>query len=330
MKHFLLSTGLLIVLLSSCEKAEIEPNAYLQNTLTIETKASEDIHVINGTLYFPNYESYSKVFSELHKLNPDELLNWDKQLSFSSMYSNEMKKRNYIEVNIEDNEEDIENDGEFDKIRKVLYSDKGLLIIGDTIYKVKGEYIYKVPTSSEGILSEIDKTPEKFKDIRFRHTIQMTASISETHNTPRIVYENAVIQGGGEARTPLFKVNSKRREHIKFIAEIQVDNKWCYLKFGLRGRAQKKKIGIWGNTFNDEMLFGEGYGIVTVNNTTFQQNVIAPRVDNQKESYSTSLGKYSIGPNGQIQSCTIDAYFYCCKRQEFGVHYYQAKFNVNN
>ncbi|WP_302314371.1 hypothetical protein, partial [uncultured Parabacteroides sp.] len=78
MKHFLLSTGLLIVLLSSCEKAEIEPNAYLQNTLTIETKASEDIHVINGTLYFPNYESYSKVFSELHKLNPDELLNWDK------------------------------------------------------------------------------------------------------------------------------------------------------------------------------------------------------------------------------------------------------------
>ncbi len=50
MKHFLLSTGLLIVLLSSCEKAEIEPNAYLQNTLTIETKASEDIHVINGTL----------------------------------------------------------------------------------------------------------------------------------------------------------------------------------------------------------------------------------------------------------------------------------------
>ena len=226
--------------------------------------------------------------------------------------------------------EKIENDGELDEIRKSLYSDKGLLIIGDTIYKVKGEYIYKVPTSSESILSEIDETPEKFKDIRFRHTIQMTASISETHNTPRIVYEDAVIQGGGEARTPLFKVNSKRREHIKFIAEIQVDNKWCYLKFGLRGRAQKKKIGIWGNTFNDEMVFGEGYGVVTVNNTTIQDNIIAPRVDNQKESYSTSLGKYSIGPNGQIRSCTINAYFYCCKRQEFGVHYYQAKFNVNN
>ena len=241
MKHFLLSTGLLITLLSSCEKAELESNAYLQNTLTIETKANEDVHVINGILNFPNYESYSKTFSALHKLSPDELLNWNKQLSFSSMYSNEMKKRNYIEVN---DEEKIENDGELDEIRKSLYSDKGLLIIGDTIYKVKGEYIYKVPTSSESILSEIDETPEKFKDIRFRHTIQMTASISETHNTPRIVYEDAVIQGGGEARTPLFKVNSKRREHIKFIAEIQVDNKWCYLKFGLRGRAQKKKIGI--------------------------------------------------------------------------------------
>lgn len=291
MKHFLLSTGLLITLLSSCEKAELESNAYLQNTLTIETKANEDVHVINGILNFPNYESYSKTFSALHKLSPDELLNWNKQLSFSSMYSNEMKKRNYIEVN---DEEKIENDGELDEIRKSLYSDKGLLIIGDTIYKVKGEYIYKVPTSSESILSEIDETPEKFKDIRFRHTIQMTASISETHNTPRIVYEDAVIQGGGEARTPLFKVNSKRREHIKFIAEIQVDNKWCYLKFGLRGRAQKKKIGIWGNTFNDEMVFGEGYGVVTVNNTTIQDNIIAPRVDNQKESYSTSLGKYSI------------------------------------
>lgn len=327
MKHFLLSTGLLITLLSSCEKAELESNAYLQNTLTIETKANEDVHVINGILNFPNYESYSKTFSALHKLSADELLNWNKQLSFSSMYSNEMKKRNYIEVN---DEEKIENDGELDEIRKSLYSDKGLLIIGDTIYKVKGEYIYKVPTSSESILSEIDETPEKFKDIRFRHTIQMTASISETHNTPRIVYEDAVIQGGGEARTPLFKVNSKRREHIKFIAEIQVDNKWCYLKFGLRGRAQKKKIGIWGNTFNDEMVFGEGYGVVTVNNTTIQDNIFAPRVDNQKESYSTSLGKYSIGPNGQIRSCTINAYFYCCKRQEFGVHYYQAKFNINN
>lgn len=78
------------------------------------------------------------------------------------------------------------------------------------------------------------------------------------------------------------------------------------------------------------MVFGEGYGVVTVNNTTIQDNIIAPRVDNQKESYSTSLGKYSIGPNGQIRSCTINAYFYCCKRQEFGVHYYQVKFNVNN
>lgn len=42
MKHFLLSTGLLITLLSSCEKAELESNAYLQNTLTIETKANEE------------------------------------------------------------------------------------------------------------------------------------------------------------------------------------------------------------------------------------------------------------------------------------------------
>lgn len=330
MKQILFITGLLSLLLSGCEQKEMESDVYLQDIANIQLETGNDIQVIDGILRFPNYDSYYKVFTSLYKMSSEELLDWDKQISYSSMFLSEMSKKNYIEMKEgEEYEEEIENEGELDDVRKALYSDKGLLVIGDTIYKVKGEYIYKIPTSSEEMLSVIDKAPEKFEKIRFRHTIPMIASVLETSNTPRMDYEDAVIQGGGEARTPLFKVSSKRREHIKFIAEIQKDDRWCFLKFGLRGRAQKKKIGIWGNTFNDEMLFGEGYGIVTVNNTIQDVNIIAPRVDNKKESYSTSLGKYALGPDGQIRSCTIDAYFYCCKRQEAGVHNYKVKFNIN-
>lgn len=41
---------------------------------------------------------------------------------------------------------------------------KGLLAIGDTLYKVQDEYIYRIPKNSQINLSEVESDPEKYQE----------------------------------------------------------------------------------------------------------------------------------------------------------------------
>ena len=93
----------------------------------------------------------------------------------------------------------------------------------------------------------------------------MTAVPSSSEFINGIEYKDAVDKEKRSARTPLTYVTSSRREHVKFIANVYSDSHEVLLKFGLVGRAQKKKIGIWGNTFNDEMRWGQGFGDMYIN-----------------------------------------------------------------
>lgn len=233
--------GMLPLLFAACtNEMDIQNPSDVIITKSFDSK----ITVQNGILNFPDYDSYHNTFKTLHMMNKDELLNWNKNLHYTSMLQSDANSINYVELKNDNNsleEKDVNNESVLDPIRKALYSDKGLLCIQDTIYKVLGEYIYKVPVASESLLSDIEMNPEQFKDIRFKHTINMKSiPTSQGKNAIDDGYGEAIEQGKGEARSPLIYVQSNRREHVKFIAQIQVDNHWYFLKFGMVGRAQKK------------------------------------------------------------------------------------------
>lgn len=79
------------------------------------------------------------------------------------------------------------------------------------------------------------------------------------------------------------------------------------------------------NTFNDEMKWGQGYGIVTVNNFVKPDNVIAKRVENAKSSYNTDDAPYYIRPSGSIY-CGVNGYFDCYKNDISKEEHYKCKF----
>ena len=280
MKKVLLTAVVSALLVASCSQEEVVEN--VSNPQLKTRSAESEVKVEDGILTFSNYEAYRKVYEDLHKLNKDELTVWNQ--GYTSMLCQESFSPNRLAAEENEDVSEESNEFELDPVRKALYSNRGLLAIEDTIYKVLGEYIYKVPISQKEILTDIEADPDSYKDIRFKHTYVLTPVPTGSEIINGIEYKDAIYQDKGESRTPLSYVSSKRREHVKFVATSNFDGLSYWLTFGFRGRAQKKKIGIWGNTFNDEMKWGQGYGIVTVNNFVKPDNVIAKRVENAKSS----------------------------------------------
>lgn len=327
MKKVLLAAMVSTLLLASCSQDELlEENA---PNLKLETRsANNEMRVEDGILTFPDYNSYIQMYEELHKLNKEELAEWNQNAGYTSMLRQESFYPNRMSAEEENEVSEDNNEFELDPVRKTLYSNRGLLVIEDTIYKVLGEYIYKVPVSQKEILADIDINPDLYQDIRFKHTyiLKPVPTGAETRNG--VVYKDAIYQNKEESRTPLSYVSNKRREHVKFVASSNFDGVNYWLTFGFRGRAQKKKIGIWGNTFNDEVKWGQGYGIVTVDNKVKPEQVIAKRVENAKSSYNTDYAPYIIGPR-TILFCGVTGYFDCYKNDVSKEEHYKCSFVLN-
>lgn len=323
MKKVLLAAMASALLVTSCSQEEVVENV---SNPKLETRSTQnEMRVENGILTFSNYEAYRQVYEDLHKLNKEELATWSQNVGYTSMLRQESFSPNKALAEDEEETSEESNEFELDPVRKALYSNRGLLAIGDTIYKVLGEYIYKVPASQKEILTDIEADPDSYNDIRFKHTYVLTPVPTGSEIINGIEYKDAIYQDKGESRTPLSYVSSKRREHVKFVATSNFDGLSYWLTFGFRGRAQKKKIGIWGNTFNDEVKWGQGYGIVTVNNFVKPDNVIAKRVENAKSSYNTDDAPYYIGPSGSIY-CGVNGYFDCYKNDISKEEHYKCKF----
>lgn len=320
MKRIYSIWGLSLLLFASCNNEDLP----IENKPDqLMTRSAESMTIENDILVFPNYDSYYNVFKDLYQLTPEELVQWNERIGYKSLLTKEFNAKNSVEV-IEDSEEGLEMKCELDDIRKTLYSDKGLLMIDDTLYKVIDDYIYQIPKNSEITLSDVESAPQKYQDIRFKHTINLNAETSM--ESSRSAYTDAVRQGHDESRSHLVKVASKRREHVKFQASLSVDTQWIMLRLVMTGRAQKKKIGIWGNTFDDEIAWGQGYGDVVINNGVVRPTIVIPKFENAKKGFST--GPYPLAPVGQLQSCQITAYFDFYKNDTAKDQHYKASFGL--
>lgn len=321
--------GVSLLLLASCSNEDVVTENMPEQ---LKTRAvAEVMNVENGVLSFPNYDSYYAVFSDLYSLSVEELVQWNERIGYKSLLTKEISSANLVEVT-EESEEESEDKVELDDVRKALYSDKGLLAIGDTLYKVQDEYIYRIPKNSPITLSDVESDPEKYQDIRFKHTVRLKAvpAISAAFGAETLAvddYVDAVRQSNDESRSHLVNVTSKRREHVKFEFSLSDDGMWIYLHMTMTGRAQKKKIGIWGNTFDDEMLWGSGYAQVVLNDGVVMPNIGIPRFENVKKATEPAI--YTLAPTGQLKSCIITAYYDFCKNDVAMGQRYKASFSLN-
>ena len=324
MKKKLSIWGLSLLLFTGCSNEDVT----IENMPgQLKTRSAEVMTIENDILVFPDYDSYFDVFKELYQLNSDELIQWNESLGYKSLLTKDFNTKNSVEV-IDDSEEELEEKGGLDDVRKTLYSDKGLLIIGDTLYKVIDDYIYQIPENSQITLSDVESNPEKYQDIRFKHTVRFNVVPSTTMaSTKDINYDDAVHQGNDESRSVLVKVSSKRREHVKFEFSLSRDNRYAYLNMYMTGRAQEKKIGIWGNTFDDEMLWGTGYAQVIINDGGQMPNIFIPRFENVKKASNPAL--YPLTALDYFHSCQITAYYDFYKNDTAKDQHYKASFSLS-
>lgn len=325
MKNLFSMFGVSLLLLASCSNEDFVTENMPDQ---LKTRAvAEVMKVENGVLSFPDYDSYYAVFSDLYSLSAEELAQWDERIGYKSLLTKEINKTNLVEVT-EESEEESEDKVELDDVRKALYSDKGLLAIGDTLYKVQDEYIYRISKNSQITLSDVESDPEKYQDIRFKHTVCLRAVPSATMaSTKDVAYQDAVRQGNDESRSHLVKVAKRRREHVKFEFKLSDDGRQIFLNMYMTGRAQKKKIGIWGNTFDDEMVWGTGIGYVVINNGVVRPNIFINRFENVKKV--SNPAPYPLAPVGQLKSCLITAYYDFYKNDTAKDQHYKASFSLN-
>ena len=309
-------------LLASCQSEDETLMDVSNAELKTRSIVSDGMSVEDGVLTFSDYDSYQKVFASLHGLKTEELMNWNQKSGYTSMLRQESFSPNRISEEIE------EKEGELDPVRKTLYSNRGLLVIGDTIYKLLGDYIYKVPVDSKSLLVDIESDPDAYQDIRFKHTHVLKVVPSGNEMRAGIEYKDAIYQDKNESRTPLSYVADDRREHVKFVAEVYDDSHFYWLKVGFRGRAQKKKfLGIWGNTFNDEVKWGQGTAFVSLNQFA-PVEVEIPRIENAKESYNTDKGLFKLAAEGQMTYCGVVGYFDCYKNDVSKEEHYKCQFTL--
>lgn len=202
-----------------------------------------------------------------------------------------------------------------------LFNKNGLLIINDTIYKVIKEYVYCVPNKDWEMLKDVESSPETYTSIRYQHTQRLQpVQLTRTSAT------------AGE-RSFLIQVSKKRREHVKFNVSLSVHGiAPATINIEMVGRAQKKKLW-WGQTFNDEMVWGQIHchgavvenipGVIAATIPASSSEIIR----NQKK---VSLTTPPLGPSNYVRHVKTTITFNFCKNTVKGDESYTHEYGMTN
>lgn len=312
-----------VTLLAACTSEMDNLGTNQDGVLPITRSAEGPSYVVeDGCINFNSGEAYAQTLTALSGKTDEELIAWsDKQGIYSLLKS--YQQENSVEVKSEESEEmeDTENYEMASAADASLFNKNGLLIINDTIYKVIKEYVYCVPNRDWEMLKDVESAPETYTSIRYQHT-QRLQPVSLTRTS---------VEAG--ERSHLIQVTSKRREHVKFNVSLSVNGVGLiFLNMEMVGRAQKKKLW-WGQTFNDEMVWGQinCHGIIVENlpgviGNTFPAGS-SPVVRNQKK---VNLISPSLGPANYVRHVRATINFSFCKNVVKGDQSYTHEYRRTN
>jgi hypothetical protein len=236
----------------SCNKEDDVASFIPEESGNILTRSQVDIpdfEVENGCLKFQNESDYVAMYSSLLSQNKAELLTWSASNGYTSLlarYTNEdsIAYATFVpDHDYEPGEEFIDtSERVLDPQLATLFNSDGLVLVGDTVFKIRGIYVYKIPDGDSAKANEIDNaTDDEALDYipHFRHTTKLQSRLRN--------YE----------RSPVISVTSSRREFVNFEQhKSEVTSNVFKFRSWMSGRAQCKTLGIWMPDFEDEIVSG--------------------------------------------------------------------------
>ena len=250
---------IIIFALTSCDKNE------LNNFETIKVKNGYSVE--NGYIKFENINEYKALYEKLSNASKLELEIWNKNLPFKSLELkyNEDNIQMYVADNNLTNEMGEQlNTKRLNPTLASLFNENGVLVINDTILKIKDEFLYTITNGDFSLLEKINN------NINFKNEY-----ISKGLHTIKLEPTKDLNSDGQQKaisdRTYVFYTASDERESVNFDADISGG----YLTIKMHGRYQKKS-GILGWIFSSSssMVYGKinatgihGSNNVNTNNT---------------------------------------------------------------
>lgn len=235
------SALMIIFALISCEKDELN---------NIEaSKVESGYNTENGYIKFKSINAYIALYGELSKATTSELTAWNKKLPFKSLETkyNEEKIEMYVTENKVNNEmNEIINTKRLRPSLASLFNESGVLVINDTILKIKDEFIFTITNGDYTLLEKIENNID-FKSeyiTKNLHTIKLESTKEENPDG---------LQKTISDRTLVFYTSSKTRESVNFDAFLSGG----FVVFEMTGRYQKKSWLGWILSESSTMVYGK-------------------------------------------------------------------------
>ena len=247
----------------------------LDNTsINSKTKAmefTENISIKKGIMHFKNADILCSAILAPNLLDFSHLKTDNIEFkTLKNKYYKIDKSRELLLKEKENEEFSTYNDSFDNRVRSNILAsflnEDGIMIVGDSVIKVIGDYAYAANLDYYNQLLSLPSDSlinnNNIHKYRIIEPLVSDNSNIQTKGATGITYE----------RTPVFVLtnNKKRREHVKFNPYLfVVENAQTSIVIEMEGRAQTKQIfGIWGNTFGDEMVWAE----IHLNNGSWHYN----------------------------------------------------------
>jgi len=208
------------------------------------------------------------LYEKLSSASKLELEIWNKNLPFKSLELkyNEDNIQMYVADNNLTNEMGEQlNTKRLNPTLASLFNENGVLVINDTILKIKDEFLYTITNGDFSLLEKIDN------NINFKNEY-----ISKGLHTIKLEPTKDLNSDGQQKaisdRTYVFYTSSKTRESVNFDATLSNG----YIRFEMNGRYQKKGLLGWISSTSSPMVYGKinakgthGSLDINTNNETF-------------------------------------------------------------
>lgn len=264
-KYFIVVFALTFTL-TSCDKDE-QINLELANN-------EKGYTVENGYIKFKSIQDYKDLYEKLSTASELELNAWNENLPFKSLeakYKDDKVESYVCDNNISDDINYHLNTKRLNATLASMYNENGVLVINDTILKIKDEYLYTIVNGDFSLIDKIESNNLDNTDFvtKEKHTV-----IVDPVNVDGVEGLQKTISD----RTLVFYTSSTEREHVTFEAFLSGG----YIRFEMKGQHQNKVV-FWLPPVEDELIYGKIDASGTYGNAGYSTN--NPVLYNEKMIY---------------------------------------------
>jgi hypothetical protein len=224
-----------IVTLASCSKdADLTTKATTAQT-------SADFTTENGYIKFKNQKAYLDAYTRISNASETELKIWNNQLPFKTLRStNEENNKVSQDSTINQNSDDL-------TLNSLLNKD-GIMVCGDSIIKLKGEYLYFITNGNFELIRKIESGEDISNEkniFKKRHSLPLKTEIKNDARQKTL------------STSPVIKYASNKREFVHmeaFLRNLAMGP--VYVEYILSGVAQTLFI-YWQPPYGTNMSYGQ-------------------------------------------------------------------------